>query len=128
MEITKQTRLNNLRLAKKVCMDPKKFKKTEYTNKACFSTDNYSKYGCFESWETAINILNNLPQNENNYNELLLPGNKVKPYLDIEYLKNENPDLHPNDVKIEVMERLINIFKDEFKFYYILNKGKRIQF
>ena len=116
MEITKQTRLNNLRLAKKVCMDPKKFKKTEYTNKACFSTDNYSKYGCFESWETAINILNNLPQNENNYNELLLPGNKVKPYLDIEYLKNENPDLHPNDVKIEVMERLINIFKDEFKY------------
>ena len=116
MEITKQTRSNNLRLAKKVCMEPKKFKKTEYINKACFSTDNYSKYGCFESWETAINILNNLPQNENNYNELLLPGNKVKPYLDIEYLKNENPDLHPNDVKTEVMDRLINIFKDEFKY------------
>ncbi len=116
METSKAIKNQNLKLVKKVLMKPSEFAKTDYAGKACFTKDGYTKYGCFESWETALNILSNLPDNENNCDELIMPNTKVKPYVDIEYIKEENPNLHPDDVKIEVMNRLIQIFKEYFNF------------
>ena len=121
MELPKSMKSQNLKLVRKVLTKPSDFAKTDYQGKACFSKEGYTKYGCFESWDTALNVLSNLPDNENNCNELIMPGMKVKPYLDIEYIKEEHPDLHPDDVKIEVMDRLIQIFREDFE--YTLHKN-----
>lgn len=116
MEVPKSIKNNNLKLVKKVLMKPSDFAKTDYVGKACFTKEGYTKYGCFESWDTALSIIGHLPDNENNCDELIMPDTKVKPYIDIEYIKEENPDLHPDDVKMEVMDRLIQIFKDHFQY------------
>lgn len=116
METSKTVKSNNLKMVKKVSMTPEKFRKTNYIGKACFSHENYTKYGSFDNWEIASNIINNLPVGENTFDELILPGNKVKPYLDIEYIKEEKPDLLPSDVKTEILTRLVEIFKDDFNF------------
>ncbi|MFM2394744.1 MAG: hypothetical protein RLZZ546_2726 [Bacteroidota bacterium] len=113
MELPKSTKNHNLKILKKTLKDPKEFKKTDYKNKACF-TYNYTKCGYFDNWDIALGVLNNLPDNENLCHEVIMPNTKVKPYLDIEYIKEEHPDLNPDEVKIEVMRCLIEIFKDDF--------------
>jgi P4 family phage/plasmid primase-like protien len=107
------TKTNNLRLVKKVLVEPAKFRELDYADKACFSY-NYKKYGFFESWDIALNILNNLPSNENIFNELLLDTSKVKPYLDIEWLKSDYSDLLPDYVKTTLREKIVEIFKKDF--------------
>lgn len=116
MELPKSVKNNNLKLLKKTLKDPKDFRQTDYTGKAIF-TYNYLKYGCFDDWDIALGVLNNLPDNENLCHEVIMPNTKVKPYLDIEYLKEEFPDLTPDEVKIEIVRCLIEIFKDDFSSF-----------
>ena len=104
---------NNLKIMKKTLMVPEKFRKNDYNGKACFS-HNYIKYGSFENFHIMLNILNNLPLNENICNELILENSKVKPYLDCEWIKSDFPDLDPDYVKMEIKEKLISIFDREF--------------
>ncbi|HEY9701919.1 MAG TPA: phage/plasmid primase, P4 family [Allocoleopsis sp.] len=104
----------NLKLIKKTLHEPSKFKQNiEYHGKACFS-QGYLKYGCLESWETALPILNNLPENENIFNELILENSKVKPYLDIEWFKDEFPKLNPDDIKFTLRKLIKDIFLECF--------------
>lgn len=107
--------LNNLTLIKKQLYDPLKFRNTEYTNKACFSQA-YKKYGFLETWDVAINLLNNLPHNENVFNELILDSSKVKPYLDVEWLKETFPDYDPDTVKAMLKDSLVDILKTDFSY------------
>lgn len=106
---------NNLRILKKTMMSPEKFRETDYKEKACFSY-NYQKYGSFDNWEIALGVLNNLPINENICNELILSSSMVKPYFDVEYLKEDYPELDPDAVRLEIKNCLIDIFKKEYKF------------
>jgi P4 family phage/plasmid primase-like protien len=115
-----KTRNINLKLIKKTLMDPKKFRDSDYVNKACYSQE-YKKYGCMENWEIALNALDNLPDRENIFNELILDCHKVKPYLDIEWLKENFQDYDPHDIKKEIQRSLIEIFSK--KFNYDLDKN-----
>lgn len=110
---------NNLKIMKKILMKPEKFRDTNYAGKACFSY-NYMQYGSLENWPIALNILNNLPPNENICNELILESSKVKAYFDIEWLKNDFPDLKAFMVREEITEGLVNVYKKEFDI--VLNR------
>lgn len=105
----------NLRIVKKLLLTPDKFRETDYEGKACFSYG-YQKYGAFDSWSTAIKILNNLPVTENICNELIIAPQSVKPYLDIEWVKDELPDLDPFKVKEDLKTLLIKIFQEDFQY------------
>lgn len=110
---------NNLKIIKKHLTEPSKFRETCYTDKACFS-QNYRKYGFMETWDIVLNLLNNLPPNENVFNELILSSSKVKPYLDIEWMKEDFPEYDHDKVKLDVKECLVKIFEKDFN--YKLNK------
>jgi P4 family phage/plasmid primase-like protien len=116
--MTELLKRNNLRIIKKQLMTPTEFRKTDYINKACFSYD-YKKYGCFENWEVALEKLNNLPNEENLFHELILEGMKVKPYLDIEWYQEAFINLCQNSTIGIIIELLISLFKKEWDF--ILN-------
>lgn len=108
--ITKQS---NLKTLKNNLIKPSEFKNLDTAKKACISFD-YKKYACFDNWAIALNIINNLPEGQNLCNELLLDTHKVKPYFDIEFIKEELPDLHPDDVKILIRSNLKSIFKERW--------------
>lgn len=103
----------NKKLLKTRLMSPKDFREQDYHSKACFSRD-YKQYGFLDNWEQAINILSHLPHGENVYNELILDSHKVKPYLDVEWYKNDFENYRNSDVKQKIIRCLIYIFK---KFY-----------
>ena len=105
----------NLKIVKKLVLVPEKFRETDYIGKANFS-QGYMKYGSFDNWGAALKVLNNLPPNENICNELIVAPAKVKPYLDIEWFKDEFPDLDPFKVKEDIKVLLIQVFKDDFDF------------
>lgn len=112
---------NNLKVIKKLLTDPQKFKDAnDYFGKACFS-QGYKKYGCFETWEIALEKLNNLPINENIFNELITENSKVKPYLDIEWIRDKYPEYIPEKVILAVKEKLIVILQAEWN-YKLLDK------
>src|SRR4029078_1148991 len=106
---------NNLKLVKKVLVEPSKFREQDFTGKACFSY-NYKKYGCLDTWDLALNLLGNLPPTENLFNELIIDGMKVKPYLDVEWMKSDQPDLHEDDVRFELKDKIVEIFKKDFNY------------
>jgi len=106
---------NNLKLVKKILLEPSKFRQTDYQNKACFSKG-WKTYGFFETWELALNIINNLPPQENTFNELILDTFKVKPYLDIEWYKESFPGIDIDKIKVFIKVSLVDIFSKEFKF------------
>lgn len=106
---------NNFKIVKKLLTEPLKFRDTEYYNKACFS-QSYKKYGYVETWDIALNLLNNLPPNENTFNELILDTSKVKPYLDVEWLKETFPSYNPDSVKMKIKKCLVYIFKKDFNY------------
>ena len=110
----------NLKIIRNLLLQPSKFRNTEYHNKACFS-QSYKKYGFIETWDVALNLLNNLPDNENVFNELIMEESKVKPYLDIEWLKETYPDYDPDKVKIKIKSCLIKIFNEHFNYKLDLN-------
>lgn len=105
----------NLRILKKLLLTPEKFRETSYQDKANFSYG-YSKYGSFDNWGSALKIINNLPNTENICNELLLAPCKVKPYLDIEWIQDEFPDIDPFRVKTDIKELLKQIFLEDFSY------------
>lgn len=104
----------NLKIIKKLLLEPCKFRETDFVGKACFSQD-YKKYGCLETWESALEKLNHLPPNENVFNELIIGGAKVKPYLDIEWMSEKYPHLIPEGVMLKVKENLMKIFIEEWE-------------
>ena len=110
-----QMRRNNLKIMKYALMKPSKFQETDYSGKACFS-HGYTKYGCFDDWGIALQVLNNLPPAENICNELILGDSKVKPYFDIEYLREKKPGLLPDDVRITIRDSLVSILSEKFKY------------
>lgn len=105
----------NLKILKKLLHTPEKFRATDYKDKANFS-QGYTKYGSFDNWGAAMKLLNNLPLNENIFNELILNPAKVKPYLDVEWFKDEFPELDNFKVKEDIKELLIEIFLEDFKY------------
>jgi P4 family phage/plasmid primase-like protien len=105
----------NLRILKKLLMTPEKFRETNYQDKACFSYS-YNKYGAFDCWTSAISVLNNLPVTENICNELIIAPQKCKGYLDIEWLRDEFPELEPFQVRDDIKTLLVEIFRDDFQY------------
>ncbi len=110
------SKTKNLKLLKKVLVEPSKFREQKYQGKACFSQA-YTKYGFLEDWSTALSILNDLPENENVFNELILDNTKVKPYLDVEWFKSEFPKYKANDIKYFISKLLKEIFIEEYEIY-----------
>lgn len=104
---------DNKKLLKNRLKSPKDFRNDDYHGKACFSRD-YKLYGYFDNWNEALKILNNLPKGENMFNELILETHRVKPYLDVEWWKNDFEYYRPSDVKEKIKRCIVYIFK---KFY-----------
>lgn len=100
---------------KRVLLTPSKFLATDYKNKACFSYG-YTQYGCFEDWDIALKVLENLPKNEKICNELLINNCVVKPYFDIEWLKADFPDYDNDRVKFHIKDILVEIFSRDYHF------------
>jgi len=107
------TPTNNFNIIKKQLLDPAKFRLTDYHKKACFS-ENCRKYGFVDTWDIALNLLNNLPENKNVFNELIMDTSIVKPYLDVEWIKQDFPTYNPDNVKLKIKKCIIYIFKKEF--------------
>lgn len=99
-------------------LSPDKFK-AKYADHpqdtACFSF-NYTKYGSYSNWNEAWPKLSNMPEKKNLFHELMLPGKKVKPYLDIEWFRDEYPDIDPNETLYEIKKKVSSIFQDEMEF------------
>lgn len=108
-----KTLSKNLAIVKKQLTEPSKFRQTDYSGKACFSQA-CMKYGYVDTWDIALNLLNNLPENENIFNELIMDTSKVKPYLDVEWTTQCFPEYNKDDVKIKLRKSIIYIFKKEF--------------
>lgn len=106
---------SNLNILKKTLLDPCKFRDSEHRNKACYS-QGWKKYGYVETWDVALNLLSNLPANENVFNELILETNKVKPYLDVEWIKEDFPSYNPEMVKMKLKRSLVHIFRTDFDY------------
>lgn len=111
-----KTKKENLKIIKKKLMTPEKFKK-EYPHnnfpKACFSYD-YKEYGAFETWEEALVMLSNIPDENKLFNERIMFNMKVKPFFDIEYISDEYPSLDLDELKMEIKKCILTIFKDRF--------------
>lgn len=107
---------DNFRVVSRTLMKPSKFMEnpSNYLNKACFSY-NYIKYGSFDNWEIAMNILSNLPREERLFHEKLLSCTKVKPYFDIEFLDKEYPTIDLDELKLAIKTNLIEIFIENFE-------------
>jgi P4 family phage/plasmid primase-like protien len=105
----RSTKQSNLKTLKNNLIKPCDFKKLDLVNKACISFD-YKKYAWFDNWTIALNIINNLPEGQNLCNELILETHKVKPYFDIEYIREELPDLDPDRVKSLIRDNIKDIF------------------
>ncbi len=104
---------DNLKRLKKVLHKPKDFKENiDYHNKACFSY-NYILYGCWETWEDLIEMFNNLPPDENLFNELILTNSLVKPYLDIEWYDTEC-NMKAEDILNILLKGIKDVFEKEF--------------
>lgn len=109
---------DNLKIVNKLKKSPEKFNKeflnVDLNNRACFSY-NCREYGSFENWEIALNVLNNLPTENRLINELIIGDTRVKPYLDIEYMRDQFPDLDLDELKTNIRNGLIIAFEELFK-------------
>lgn len=112
-EKTKQK--ENFTILKKTLLTPAKFNSTNYTDKACYSYG-LKEYGSLDTWSIFLLIANNLPKINREFYELITENKLVKPYLDIEWLRSEFPDLDPEDVKYNVKKLIIKIFETEFDY------------
>ncbi len=110
----KKLALNNIKILKKQLLEPSKFRETDYKGKACFSYG-YRKYGCMETWCTVLNLMSILPNTENIFNELIMETSKVKPYLDVEWIKEDFPGYDVDKVKVSIRELLVKIFAKDFE-------------
>ena len=81
--MTTTTQLRNIKLFK-----PEDFYKEDYFGKACFSYE-YKRYGFFENWKLALDKLQNLPNQNKLFCELIPEKTPVKPYFDIEWYDHE---------------------------------------
>lgn len=106
---------DNKKLVKKQLKSPKDFRNEDYHGKACFSRD-YKLYGFFDNWSEALKILNNLPKGENMFNELIMDTHRVKPYLDVEWWKNDFEDYKSSEVKEKIKRCLVYIFRNSYDF------------
>lgn len=80
--------------------------------KACFSYE-YTRYGFMETWESAFEKINNVQDQKRLFHELITSEHQVKPYLDIEWYKEDFPKYDHDKVKIYIKDKLLEIFKDE---------------
>jgi P4 family phage/plasmid primase-like protien len=114
-----QIKRENYTFLKQLLKKPEEFfKENRYEDlsaKACFS-EAYKKYGFLESWESALTYLCNLPKNKNVFNELIFGNMRVKPYLDIEWIKEDNPDLQPEEVIYNIKKNLVDIFEEIYQY------------
>lgn len=112
-EVIKKENLKNL---KKVLCTTKKFRDNldYHSKRACFSYDGYTKYGSFENWSIALDILNDIPDNESDCAELIVGDCKVKPYLDIEWKKGEFPTFDVKRVKNLITKAIQEIVNNNF--------------
>jgi P4 family phage/plasmid primase-like protien len=97
---------DNLKILKKSLMTFDKFCKEykSFANRACFSFD-YKQCGSFENWDIALSILNNLPPENRLCNEKIMQNVKVKPYFDIEFMR-ELFDITPEELQKRKAERI----------------------
>lgn len=136
----------NFKIVKKMFMTFEKFCK-EYKNfngRACFSYD-YKMCGSFEDWNIALQIINNLPEENRIFNEKIMQNVKVKPYFDIEFmetlLENQNIKMDIDEIKVHVKDTLKKIFMEIYNIELeskdilvatchrnIQNKGKKYSF
>jgi len=98
---------DNLKILKKSLMTFDKFCKEykSFSNRACFSFD-YKQCGSFENWDIALSILNNLPPENRLCNEKIMQNVKVKPYFDIEFMR-ELFDITDEEIEKRKKERII---------------------
>lgn len=88
------------------------FKKSDYHGKACFT--NYALKGCFDEWRQAIETFSCLRQVELIYHEFVPRESQVKPYLDIDWAKEQVPGLDPEVVIENVVHAVIYILEEEW--------------
>lgn len=99
----------SLKILNKVLVEPKDFEKKypNYKELACFSKD-CKKYGALEDWEEFLELTKDLPKEERVFNELIKKETLVKPYLDIEWMKEEFPALEEIEGNvIEAVKKII---------------------
>lgn len=101
----------------------KKYTIPEIRHKACFSY-NYIKYGFMDTWEAVFEKIQNLPEQHKLFNELLTCEHIVKPYLDIEWYREDFPTYDPDKVKIYLKDKITEIFKDYFDVDLLPNNLK----
>lgn len=105
----------NYNFIKKLLKKPEDFYKEDFKQKACFS-EAYKKYGFLETWESALLYLNNLQTDKSVFNELIPEGFAVKPYLDVEWFKEDFPDLVPEEVILDIKTNLMKMFETDFEY------------
>ncbi len=106
----------------KLLHSPKDFiAKREVRGKACFSY-NYRKYGFKETWTELLEKIGKdhtcvkdgknivLPEGQNMFHELILAGQPVKPYLDIEFYEEHMENSSLDEIKRGVLEAITTVF------------------
>ncbi len=101
----------------------KKYSFSELKTKACFS-HNYSKYGCMDTWQAVLEKIQNIPEQNKMYNELLTSERSVKPYLDVEWYREDYPIYDADKIKIFLKDCIGEIFKDQFDVELVPNNYK----
>lgn len=116
-ELSMQQKNENYRMVtrEEILKNPKDFKISEAIGKACYS-QNYKKYGYYDNWNTLWNYIakDKLPKGKNTFNELIVPGQRVKPYLDVEWHKEEFPNLRFNRVVDDFIQATVEFFATEY--------------
>lgn len=114
--MTIQQQNENFRSINQLLLMPEKFFKQYapdmFSTKACYSYS-YLKYGFMDTWDTCINLLNNLPKQKRIFNELVTKYHKVKPYLDVEWYKEEY-NYDPDEIKIIIKKTIIKVFEEHY--------------
>lgn len=94
-----------LKKIQKLLMNNDLFDKSEYNNKACFT--NYKQRGMCENWDEVFQLFSKISIDDRIFHEYIPRHCLVKPYLDIEWYKNDLPDVEENSV----IQNIINTVK-----------------
>jgi hypothetical protein len=106
----KRTEFKNI--LKEKLKSPDQFRRAgRYIGKANVS-QNCRKYASFDFWEEVLDNLQVLNKNEKVFHELIVTGQPVKPYFDLEWYENDAPGVHPDEVLYDIMSSCIQLFAE----------------
>lgn len=115
----KKVQTQNFNVIKKMLMPHEKFitNVKHFQGKACFSYD-YKLSGHFENWDIALALINVLPIENRLFNEKIMQNVRVKPYFDIEFMKEsftyKDPNYDINDIVTFIKNAICDVFEINF--------------